>query len=973
MRFRIEYRLPTLILWLTLLSFGTQVYSQTGGLKTKKNSPSVSVVESNKTINFSGSVLGKVRDSTYKFVLSNATVSIYRCVDSSLIKFTIPNDLGEFSLPKIPVNTKLKISVTHVGYTPFEQIFSIDEKAKQKDLGWIYMSQNSDKANTLREVEITSYAPVRMNGDTIEFNPRAFKMDVNATAEDLMRQLPGMVIWGDGDITFNGKKINSLLVDGKPFMGGGITTATQNLPKEALDRVQIYSQRNDHNPLDSTLHANLKLKDDAKKGYFGKISTGYGTNRRYAIDGMMSAYSKKLQLSTVGAFNNTNKSANDINTLIRNSSYKGEGSSTEYQSDFKKAGINISTVAGSRFQYDFQPEVNQSNVSRLIGHYFFKHNNEDINSRRITNTLIGADSVLSNNSVEENKNISMNNSFNTNYLLQRENFNFNVSTEVHLNTSNRESQNVGSQTRTGTPDELSSSTSVNTVKNTQSRFTFETKLDHRQQTFDQFKKTKRYLLSDFSVNYKFDYEKNSNDRSTLSAIESIIQPTLNKTFNRLYEANTENTSHIVDLNYPNLKKLIFGFANLGGINLNFKSKMLFDHQRLNTVVLDVAEGMQQNVENTQLTNNRLEYIYDMRPEIVLSKNFIRGLTNRYNQVLDINISSRMQYYGLQSMATKQIQDLSYNYKKFVPQASITYRFHQYGSYELGSSLNYDTHVSFPSVERLAPLVDSASLWYLARGNMRLKPDYTNELTWKASFESRTPKNPFQIEISLDTKLTNNKIADSVFYDRIGRRINYNVNLDGYKFFHMGGYFRKAYSPNKNYTYRLSLWHNRSINLVPQYFDDALAVLKNIDIDYDLELSFSYLDLVNVNAKQGISLYTNSQTNSSQKYSGSNYYTRLTSSFQLVKSLSCASNITFNANKAKDQETVRYAIWNASVNYRFLRGKNGEIKFSALDLLRQNRSVVNSTNRNVQIFGYNNVLQQYFMTSISYFPRKFGKK
>lgn len=971
MRLRIKYRLP-LVLLLTLLFFGTQVYSQTGEGKTNKTSPGVSVRDSN-SIHFTGSIVGKVRDSTYKFVLSGATVSIYHYVDSSLIKFTIPNDLGEFSLPKIPVNTKLKISVTHVGYTPFEQIFSIDEKAKQKDFGWIYMSQNSDKANTLKEVEITSYAPVRKNGDTIEFNPRAFKMDVNATAEDLMRQLPGMVIWGDGDITFNGKKINTLLVDGKPFMGGGITTATQNLPKDALDKVQVYSQRNDQNPLDSTLHANLKLTDDAKKGYFGKISTGYGTNRRYAIDGMMSAYSKKLQLSTVGAFNNVNKSANDINTLIRNSSYKGEGAGTEYQSDFKKAGTNVSTVAGSRFQYDFQPEINQSNVSRLTGYYFFKHNNEDINSRRITNTLIGADSVLNNNSVEENKNISMNNSFNANYLLQRENFNFNASTDVYLNTSNRESQNIGSQTRTWTPGELSSSTSFNTARNTQSKFAFETKFDHRQQIFDQFKEKKRYLLSDFSINYKLDYEKSSNDRSNLSTIKSTIQPNLNKTFDRLYETDTEKISHVVDLDYPNLKKLIFGFANLGGVTLNFKNRLFFDQQRLNTVVLDVAEGTQQHVENTQLTNNRLEHIYDIRPEIVLSRNFIRGLTNRHNQVFDINISSRMQYFGLKSNAIQQIQDLSYNYKKFVPQASITYRFHQYGSYELGTSLNYDTHVSFPSVERLAPLVDSASLWYLVRGNPRLKPDYTNKLGWKASFESRTPKNPFQIEISIDAKLIDNMIADSVFYDGIGRRINYNVNLDGYKYFHMGGHFRKAYSPNKNYTYRLSFWGNRSVNLVPQYFDNEYALLKNIDNDYDLELSFNYLDIVNVNVKQAVSLYTNSQTNSSQKYSGSNYYTRLSSSFQLVKSISCASNITFNTNKAKDQESVRYVIWNASLNYRFLQGKNGEIKFSALDLLRQNRSVVNNTNRNVQIFGYNNVLQQYFMISIAYFPRFFGKK
>jgi hypothetical protein len=60
-------------------------------------------------------------------------------------------------------------------------------------------------------------------------------------------------------------------------------------------------------------------------------------------------------------------------------------------------------------------------------------------------------------------------------------------------------------------------------------------------------------------------------------------------------------------------------------------------------------------------------------------------------------------------------------------------------------------------------------------------------------------------------------------------------------------------------------------------------------------------------------------------------------------------------------------------YRFLKGNNAEIKFAALDLLRQNTSVINYGDANSFTIGTQNVLKQYFMTTISYYPRQFGKK
>lgn len=920
-----------------------------------------------------GGINGKLKDSTYKNVITSATVSVYNQLDSNLLQFTLPNDFGEFSINNLPMNTPLKLLITHIGYTPYKKIFSLALDKATVDFDWIYMHQNIDKENTLDEVKITSFAPVRMNGDTLEFNPRAFNMGVNATAEDLMRKLPGMVIWGDGDITFNGKKINSLLVEGKPFMGGSdFTTATQNLPKDALDKVQIYSERNDKNPLDSTLNANLKLKEDKKLGFFGKIGGGYGTTNRFATDAMLSGFNKKLQISTVGAYNNINKSASNIGTLIRSNSYKGEGNSIDYQSDFKRAGVNASTTAGTKIQYDFIPDVAYQKSRRLIVDYFFRQNNETINSTRLTNTILNADSILRNDNKSESTNRSANNSFTADYSQKNKNYDFGINADGDLGQSNQYSESSGEQTRTGTIGQLSTSNSSNSSHNNYKRIAFDTRFNYRKEIVDQEGKRKKHLLSNFTISYRFDYEKNIGNRHNLSSILSTLNPSANQLFDRLYQSNNSNIGHTLNLAYPQLKRLMFGFADLGGINIELSSKFIFVHNNINEVVFDADANTQQSRKNNYLTNGREENIRDIQPKLGISKNFYKGLTNRYMRRFDFYLNPAFQYYSANSIATQQVQDFNYQYHKFIPSASLRYNNHQYGDFEVGSSLNYMTQVKYPTVEDIAPLVDSAKVWYIPRGNLNIRPEYTNTFSLKVTLESRKPKNPYQIDLVMNVNFTNDKISDSTFYDNLGRRINYSVNLNGNKYWHVGSYYRKAYSPNKSHTFRFNIWYDRFDYYIPQYLDTSLLTSKNRDNKFDIELTYSFLDVVNLNVKQGFSFYKNLQSTNSDEYKGLNNYTRFSSTLQLPKDLTWSTNINFNTNKAKDQRTVNYTIWNASLTYRFLQGNRAEVKFSALDLLRQNKAVINNTNRNMQTFGFNNVLQQYFMFSLAYYPRKFGK-
>ena len=58
--------------------------------------------------------------------------------------------------------------------------------------------------------------PVVQVGDTVQFNSKAFKLSVDATAEDLLTKLPGVSV-DNNTVTAQGETVTQIFVDGKRF------------------------------------------------------------------------------------------------------------------------------------------------------------------------------------------------------------------------------------------------------------------------------------------------------------------------------------------------------------------------------------------------------------------------------------------------------------------------------------------------------------------------------------------------------------------------------------------------------------------------------------------------------------------------------------------------------------------------------------------------------------------------------------
>src|SRR5204863_8777049 len=115
----------------------------------------------------------------------------------------------------------------------------------------------------------------------------SFHVQANATVEDLLKKLPGIQIDKNGKITAQGETVQKVLVDGEEFFGDDPTLVTKNLRADMVDKVQLYDKKSDQAAFtgiddgvkDKTI--NIKLKEDKKNGYFGKLDGGIGTDGYY--------------------------------------------------------------------------------------------------------------------------------------------------------------------------------------------------------------------------------------------------------------------------------------------------------------------------------------------------------------------------------------------------------------------------------------------------------------------------------------------------------------------------------------------------------------------------------------------------------------------------------------------------------------------------------------------------------------------
>lgn len=253
-------------------------------------------------------IKGMVKD-TLNDPLVAATVILLNAVDSTLVKFDRTTLDGSFKIKDVADGSYL-LKTTYLGYIPTHTPVTIKGE-KKLDIPTIRMVE---MASELMEVVLrAAKAPMKIKGDTIEYDASTFKVPEGSTVEDLLRRLPGIEIDNSGELSSEGQKISKVTVDGKSFFGSDPKAATKNLPAEGISKIQVFDKETEQskitgNKSDSDEKTmNLELKEDFKSGGFGRVVAAYGTRNRAELKGNYNRFNSKIQFSLVGVGNNTGR------------------------------------------------------------------------------------------------------------------------------------------------------------------------------------------------------------------------------------------------------------------------------------------------------------------------------------------------------------------------------------------------------------------------------------------------------------------------------------------------------------------------------------------------------------------------------------------------------------------------------------------------------------------------------------------
>ena len=252
---------------------------------------------------------GLVKDSL-DVPLELANVVAINDSTNTLESYGITNQEGKYKL-ELNSNTRYKLQVSYIGFKTYEELLTTTDTDLSKDF-------KLAPDNALDAVELVYEMPVTVKGDTLVYNADSFNTGTERKLGDVLENLPGVEINEDGQIEVEGKVVNKLMVNGKDFFDGDTKLATENIPSNAVSKVQVLRNYAEVGQLSGVRNnqdnvaINIKLKEGKENFWFGTVTAGGGSSPEdelYLLQPKLFYYSPKYSLNFIGDLNNTGEVA----------------------------------------------------------------------------------------------------------------------------------------------------------------------------------------------------------------------------------------------------------------------------------------------------------------------------------------------------------------------------------------------------------------------------------------------------------------------------------------------------------------------------------------------------------------------------------------------------------------------------------------------------------------------------------------
>jgi len=911
-------------------------------------------------------IKGHIADSASNGKMLNTSVCILNAKDSTLYKFTRAAADGSFAINNLRKG-KFLLLVTYPEYADYVESFQLDSVKKEMNFGRINMTL---KSKLLAEVMIKgSKAQIKIKGDTTEFNASSFVVQPNAKVEDLLKQLPGIQVDKDGKITAQGQTVNKVLVDGEEFFGDDPTLVTKNLRADMVDKVQLYDKKSDQaafTGIDDGVKnktINIKLKEDKKNGYFGKVDAGAGTDQYYQGQALFNKFKAKFKLSAYVTLANTGKTG----LSWEDASKYGSGSDNVQISD--DGGIMIFGGGGRDDLESFSGQYNGQGIplARTGGlHYDTKWNGdkETLN----TNYKVGSLRVSGNNTTLTQTNLP--DSTNT----EKPNYIFNTSSQDYNNYIFRQKLDATYNLKIDTTSTLKLAFD-GTIKHSETKSNYiassyknmDTLLNKSNRSINNNSDSKIFNASAFYTK-KFkkkgrtlsvNVSESINEVDTKGYLNSTIQfygkTSSGDTTQVINQYKTSNVkSSVLNTNITWSEPLSKYFAvvfNYGlGLNNSTADRESFDQ----TPATDKYDRF-----NTSLSNNfKLDQLSNQEGA---NFNFKKGKTtlNFGTKVTEVNFDQTNVY-------TNTL--LKRDFTNWNPQATYQYNFSQRNSVRL----SYNGNTTQPTIDQIQPVLTNTDPLNVTLGNPDLKPSFSNRFSF--SYNSYKVLSDQYFYISANYGFTVNPIVSNTTTDNATGKTTFqysnltNKNSTNFGIWSNFGQKIKALgginaglnlnaNGNTSYNYSKSVLNTTQSNT----YGVQLNVSRYSEKKFDIYFAFGPTYTFSSSSLQAI----NNNGGGLNGYSYINIY--LPAKFEFNSD----ADYTFKAKTPSFDQDLEKLTLNATISKKFLKESNLKISATVNDLLNQNVGFSRNAYGSVITQNSFTAIKRYFMFSVTYDFSHFG--
>jgi len=887
-------------------------------------------------------IKGTVIDTLNKQNLEHAVVNLLRSKDSVLYKFSRTKANGEFEIKDIQAGNYL-ILVSYPTYADYYDKVDLQENAII-DLKKV---QLTTKAHLLSDVTVVQkIAAIRMRGDTIVYKADSFKLKDGASVEDLLKKFPGIQVDKDGNITAQGTKVEKVMVDGEEFFGDDPTIATKNLNAKMVNEVQVFDKKSDQTTFtgiddgQTTRTINLKLKDDAKKGWFGKLEVGAGPKDVWNNSLMANSFKNKRKLSVYGIASSTGKTglswdergkfgdagSNDMQMTDDGGMYISNGGDNFDNSNYWGEGIPKSWSGGVNYANKYNKDKQSLN-----GNYRYSKIINNGGGTTIAQSIL-PDTLFFNNERRQVYGNKDRHAINGSYDWMVDSF-FSVKLTIAgtKGTLNGRSNYYSEALNAYNQLVNQSRRSTTSVGDNQS---FKSSLLLRKR----FKKIGRTLSLSIDQSW--------NETETEGMLNSI-----NDYYNK---SGVNNQSDTTDQKKVN-----------GSNNNTISSRLSYTEQLAKNTTLELTYGININkyenkvlsydksqpgkydVLNTKFSN---DYDFDVTTNRV-------GSTIRYNpKKVNVSIGGDIAFADFKQTDLIKKSTIKYSYTNLFPRTSFTYKFNA----NKRISLNYNGNTRQPSIQQIQPVADNTNPLFVQIGNANLKQEFSHRFNMNMNNYQVLKNRGYWLGANYN--FTDNAIRSSQTTDTVGKTVSQYINADGnYNYGANIGYNMQISKLNTHFSISYSYNRNNNISFVNSLKNTTQTNRHSFNINLGKEKEKKY----NVWLWSGINY--NMSKSSIRPDINTNYWsTDINLEFEIQLPWKLSLNNSFETEIR--QKTALFSgnnnvtVWNSYLSRKILKNDKSELRLSAFDILDQNRGYSRNINSTTLTENRYQQLAQYFMLS-----------